>query len=85
MITAQEAIQLFEKDEKYNAELKYYKNYIDKGIKNRAKQGERKAEYKILGDYYSTIGYDIKNELSNNGFEVDSMDIAGECILTIRW
>ena len=85
MITAQEAKELFEKNEKYNRNLTYYKNAINEEIKTSAKRGERKAGYVITGHYSSAIGHEIKKELLENGFRVIIIDTFGQCELIIKW
>ncbi len=85
MITAKEALELSMENENYKEDLKRYRQLVDESLREAAKEGLRKFEYIITGDYFSTIGTIIKKELWDNGFKVSNEESLTEYILFISW
>ena len=85
MITAKEALKLSMENKNYKEDLLRYRQNVDESIREAAKSGLRMFNYFITGDYSSTIGIIIENELKDKGFEVSSDENLIEYSLYIKW
>lgn len=85
MITAKEALELSMENKNYKEDLKRYRQLVDGALREVAKEGFRKFDYIITGDYSSTIGAIIEKELRDNGFKVSNRDDLTEYSLFISW
>jgi hypothetical protein len=85
MITAKEALELSMENKNYKEDLKHYRQLVDESIREAAKDGLRMFNYFITGNYHSTIGIIIENELKDKGFEVCSDENLIEYSLYIKW